>query len=777
LSASSRITVWVDIGVNKYTEFSLDGRIHNIKIGKPTREVWIDNTWYECYFNSKIRVRIDGTFHSISLTGPPPSVDIGRPRPDLCRGRVYALRDGDFEGKTPLFLDNKPQLLIVNHKPHVIKFVEGFKTVTINGHPFRTDFGGFPMVISVQGKKHYVRMTNLPDGHGIERSTAKPLSPRDRSGLEGGSPIPPLSPPAEDQIGLRGQDPLNQLLRSQDPRDQLTSVLPGSVQPHNTATNYHTQAGPPKASPLPMTSTPTQPLPNPHETAPTLELAAAAPEAAPAAAPEAAPAADINDLWAKLQSSGVFSLFGSGGAGVPSATTGGIPGLSAPVPESETPMEVEPAAAPAPIPFSSTPNIINNNRHVRRNSFVGIKEITLKSHHPSLKERQQAVIDSLFGPSDLQCKSCGHRFSKEEMGSYSSHLDWHFRARRRERDNARKAQSRRWYYEKNDWIVSDEIEDDEQDMTEEEIILEQSMEVPTVTVKFCSGDQEQESCPVCMELFSQVYKQGEGDEEGCWLLHNAMRDALGTAYHPECFKDKEAQAKTEILDIQTKVEEMEVEEEKTEVKIELTNGDVEMTDAAVKEITAVDEVKPEPLATSPVKSESPEQTEIKMEPEASVNGDDSSVKMEEPIPAAEAVAVDGTASVKTEEGATEVKTEEGTAEVKTEEEVKIEEEDKNATLNLDAPDSSAQAPVVVPKPKIDIKVSITSAAEQIAEPETPTPAETVEPESEFDREAIVVPKLSPEELAARKPLLASRNLTVYPPSRKDGDMSGLCSIM
>ena len=34
------------------------------------------------------------------------------------------------------------------------------------------------------------------------------------------------------------------------------------------------------------------------------------------------------------------------------------------------------------------------------------------------------------------------RFGKEEMGSYSSHLDWHFRARRRERDNARKAQSR-----------------------------------------------------------------------------------------------------------------------------------------------------------------------------------------------------------------------------------------------------------------------------------------------------------------------------------------------
>jgi hypothetical protein len=36
----------------------------------------------------------------------------------------------------------------------------------------------------------------------------------------------------------------------------------------------------------------------------------------------AAPAPDINDLWARLQSSGVLSLFGSGGSG-------GISGLSA----------------------------------------------------------------------------------------------------------------------------------------------------------------------------------------------------------------------------------------------------------------------------------------------------------------------------------------------------------------------------------------------------------------------------------------------------------------
>ena len=45
------------------------------------------------------------------------------------------------------------------------------------------------------------------------------------------------------------------------------------------------------------------------------------------------------------------------------------------------------------------------------------------------------------------------------------------------------------------------------DLTEEEIILEQSVEVPTVPVRRAGGGEEQEACPVCMELFNQVYKQ------------------------------------------------------------------------------------------------------------------------------------------------------------------------------------------------------------------------------------------------------------------------------
>jgi hypothetical protein len=41
-------------------------------------------------------------------------------------------------------------------------------------------------------------------------------------------------------------------------------------------------------------------------------------------------------------------------------------------------------------------------------------------------------------------------------------------------------------------------------MTEEEIILEQSVEIPTIPVKPGGGEEE---CPVCLEQFNQVYKQ------------------------------------------------------------------------------------------------------------------------------------------------------------------------------------------------------------------------------------------------------------------------------
>ena len=97
----------------------------------------------------------------------------------------------------------------------------------------------------------------------------------------------------------------------------------------------------------------------------------------------------------------------------------------------------------------------------RKAKEMEVKPIVLKSHDPSLKERQAAVIRTLYDPLALQCKNCGLRYAVTDTMAFSAHLDWHFRMKRRERDNARKAQSRLWYFERIDWIISEEIEDDD----------------------------------------------------------------------------------------------------------------------------------------------------------------------------------------------------------------------------------------------------------------------------------------------------------------------------
>ena len=68
----------------------------------------------------------------------------------------------------------------------------------------------------------------------------------------------------------------------------------------------------------------------------------------------------------------------------------------------------------------------------------------------------------IYDPTAMQCKNCGLRFSSSqyECQAYSQHLDWHFRMKRREKDNAKKAESRRWYFEKAQWIISDEVDEE-----------------------------------------------------------------------------------------------------------------------------------------------------------------------------------------------------------------------------------------------------------------------------------------------------------------------------
>lgn len=75
----------------------------------------------------------------------------------------------------------------------------------------------------------------------------------------------------------------------------------------------------------------------------------------------------------------------------------------------------------------------------------------------TIKARQLAIVQEVY--LGMQCSSCGVRFPPEQTMKYSQHLDWHFRQNRRDRDSVRKAHSRKWFYDVNNWIQYEEIED------------------------------------------------------------------------------------------------------------------------------------------------------------------------------------------------------------------------------------------------------------------------------------------------------------------------------
>merc|ERR1719510_1612422 len=56
-----------------------------------------------------------------------------------------------------------------------------------------------------------------------------------------------------------------------------------------------------------------------------------------------------------------------------------------------------------------------------------IKSIVLSSFHPSLKLRQQRIIDQLYDLKAYQCSNCGLRFPEYDPKEIQDHKDWHFK--------------------------------------------------------------------------------------------------------------------------------------------------------------------------------------------------------------------------------------------------------------------------------------------------------------------------------------------------------------
>lgn len=147
-----------------YREVSIGGKPHRIRLGAPTRELYIDDKWYECFFGGPgIGIPIDGQMRVVKLDGPPPHVKIGTvKRTDLVAGKINLIINA--RQMVPVFLDAKPQKFDIEGKLHTLRFVDALKTVLINDVPFKVEFGGLPKPITVHDKKHFIRFSVLPKG-------------------------------------------------------------------------------------------------------------------------------------------------------------------------------------------------------------------------------------------------------------------------------------------------------------------------------------------------------------------------------------------------------------------------------------------------------------------------------------------------------------------------------------------------------------------------------------------------------------------------------------
>ncbi|XP_075167263.1 pcf11 cleavage and polyadenylation factor subunit isoform X2 [Haematobia irritans] len=238
---------------------------------------------------------------------------------------------------------------------------------------------------------------------------------------------------------------------------------------------------------------------------------------------------NIDELFQKLVSTGI--LGGSSGIlpAVNSNTQTSASSVESSVATKPTTADSAGEEVPQPTPASVTTE--------------AIKPIDL-SKPESIKTRQSAIVATLF--SGMQCSSCGVRFPPEQTIKYSQHLDWHFRQNRRERDSSRKAHSRKWYYDLNDWIQYEEIEDvDEREknffdtpQTDIEIMDETSNQRSTNSpIQSCPAgpDDVDRACDMCQEKFEHFYNE-ELEE---WHLRCAIRVEEKT-YHPLCYEDYKA---------------------------------------------------------------------------------------------------------------------------------------------------------------------------------------------------------------------------------------------
>ncbi|KYN37984.1 Pre-mRNA cleavage complex 2 protein Pcf11 [Trachymyrmex septentrionalis] len=473
---------------DQYKEFMYEGEVHRIKLGAPTRELYVDDCWYECYFGGMpITIELGGKKVSVKLEGPPPQVKIGTvKRTDLVVAKINLIINA--RNMVPVFLDAKPQIFEIEGKPHTLEFTDALQTVLLNGRPFKVEFGGLPKPIIVRDKKHFIRFSVLP--RGVRAGHVKITGMRGEGPIESPPPVAPLlaqkpkvdAAPAPSQLPTVENESTSQdgtdFTSTSKPDlqlDILSSVLPSAMAP-SSGLSYQAE-----------------PVENPPAPAPTLPL-------------------NMSELFQRLVETGI------------------VPNLTEQKKQEE---EEKKESVITPVTFDKP---------------------------ETLKIKQPAISTALY--SGMQCSSCGARFAPELATRYSHHLDWHFRQNRRERDSARKAHSRPWYYDVSDWIQFEEIEDledraqswfeTEKQTAETEGMTTDDSPQETLQPSVPTGSDEDSRCQVCHDAFEQFYNE----EKEEWHLRPAV-NYEDKNYHPLCLEDYKRALEKSALVLEETVLEME----------------------------------------------------------------------------------------------------------------------------------------------------------------------------------------------------------------------------
>ncbi len=263
------------------------------------------------------------------------------------------LIDGDVNHSHIMYLDSKPQRVDIDGKPHVFRFVDNFRTLLINGHPFKAEFGRNPMVVHVNQIKHYLRLTSLPRGVQV----GKPLPTRDEIFAEadlgsevGGEAPMDLDEDSQDQSKGTNLDRFMNNLMSSPAVTKPEKDYEGKNEAEKSAKDQPSAEG--QKSEQPST-----------------------------------PSVDVQKLWASLLGAGLVSKNAENA--IPGLETGLTPQATGPtkkVPEEEKQVEAEKELEPNSTVIPKTEGPVKKKINWNEHSIIKkINPVKLESRHETIK--------------------------------------------------------------------------------------------------------------------------------------------------------------------------------------------------------------------------------------------------------------------------------------------------------------------------------------------------------------------------------------------------------